>query len=642
MYLSKLKRKLDRKMSSGVGGQLTIFAMFFLISLMFIAACYWMLGVGNGIIDSIAKCFSDFLGGDQYAIYAYSKTNATINAPWIKWITLIACIIGYIVYQGLLIATLTSAIQSRAAKVRNGDVRYKFKNHYLILGYDESVPALISKISTMGREIVVVVSKNASDCRNAITDKIGKTANVVVLRGDRNSREDLCVLNVAGAKQVYIIGEKTETNRDLLNIDCYHTITNTIMAEIDCYVQICEQSIYDRVIHSGETKIQYFHPYNLEEIWARRVLIDTSNAYRKIDYQSVENNISVCPDKYVHFVIIGFSAMGEAMLREAALLMHYPNYVSNGIKSRITCVDTNMRQKMQSFIGRHKTLFDCCGYSFYEVGETSIIAERNEPQCKKSNYLDIEFGFVDTNPQNIEFLQQIDDWSNDDKQILSIAICGDEDTYNYQLGYTMPLSVYQKDVPVFLYQKKEYSNQVGHTMYNNVQTFGDYGIDFSIDSDEIRWGKYINYIYQQLYENADVATGIEMLEYSEKLWSRLSIDKRWSNIYNASSLLYKLRGVGIENLQQLASKMDILHDKLDILSEVEHNRWNVEQLMHGYRPTTQSEHKNILDNPVLKSEYKQRYIHDDIRPYSELDEYSKDKDRQLIKYLAEAITKENN
>ena len=74
-----------------------------------------------------------------------------------------------------------------------------------------------------------------------------------------------------------------------------------------------------------------------------------------------------------------------------------------------------------------------------------------------------------------------------------------------------------------------------------------------------------------------------------------------------------------------------------MIAEVEHNRWNIEQLMHGYRPTTPSEHQEVLKNPSLKKAYKQRFIHDDIRHYGELDEYSKDKDRQLIIYLLKSI-----
>lgn len=633
----RVKRIIDRKLSSGIGEQLVVFIIIFVLSLLLVTFCYWLLGVGNGLVDSVAKSFADFFGGDQYTNYAYPDETASDIAPWVKWVTLVACIIGSIVFQSLLIATLTNAIQNRAEKVQEGNVRYRFKNHYLILGYNESVPTMVSRLYKTGHDIVIVVSKEVPDCRNNINDTIGKKENVIVLRGDMNSSDDLCSLFVSRAKQVYILGEDSNSNRDLQNLDCYRTITNTINAKVDCYVQIYEQAIYDMVIHHGEDDIQHFHPYNHEELWARKVLVDTDNIYSKPDYRSDDDNINSKPYKYVHFVIMGFSAMGEAMCREAALLLHYPNFAERGIKTKITCFDPNMGQRMQSFIGRHKTLFDCCGYSFSAMDSFGGVTEKSWQPAIESDYLDIEFQFIEADLQNMALLQHLETWSNDDNQLLSIVVCSDSDTYNYQLGHALPQSVYMRDVPVFLYQRKQYQDRGSHPMQNCIQTFGYEGVDISTDSAEIEWGKYVNYIYNQLYGDDVVATGEEMNNAAEELWGNLSIDKRWSNIYNASSILYKLRGIGINSLQQLQVGQRRLEEKLDVLAEVEHNRWNIEQLIHGYRPTTPSEHQEVLKNPTLKKQYKQRFVHDDIRPYGELDEYTKDKDRQLITYLTKAI-----
>ena len=637
MFLPGFIRSLDRKLSSSVGEQLVVFIIMFVLSLLFVTFCYWSLGVGNGFVDSVAKSFADFFGGDQYSNYAYPDETASDIAPWVKWVTLIACIVGSIVFQGLLIATLTNAIQSRAEKVQEGNVRYRFKNHYLILGYNESVPTLVSRLCKTGHDIVIVVSKEVLDCRNNIYDTIGKRENVIVLRGDMNSNDDLRSLYVSRAKQVYILGEVSNSNRDLQNLDCYRTITNTINAKVDCYVQIYEQAIYDMVIHQGEDDIQHFHPYNNEELWARKLLVDTENIYRKPDFCSDDENINTKPYKYVHFVIMGLSAMGEAMCREAALLLHYPNFAERGIKSKITCIDSNMGQRMQSFIGRHKTLFDCCGYSFYVIDAFGEMSEKSWRPVIESDFLDIEFQFIEADPQNMALMKKIDNWSNDENQFLNMVICSDSDTYNYQLGHALPQTVYIRNVPIFLYQRKQCQDGGSHSMQKNIQTFGYEGIDVTTDSAEIAWGKYVNYIYNQLYGGDVVATGEKMNNEADELWNNLSIDKRWSNIYNACSILYKLRSIGIENIQQLASKMDILLGNLEVLSEVEHNRWNIEQLIHGYRPTTSSEHQEILNDQSLKKQYKQLFVHDDIRPYCELDENTKDKDRQLIKYLAESI-----
>lgn len=54
------------------------------------------------------------------------------------------------------------------------------------------------------------------------------------------------------------------------------------------------------------------------------------------------------------------------------------------------------------------------------------------------------------------------------------------------------------------------------------------------------------------------------------------------------------------------------------LSIVEHNRWNVEKLLLGYRPVTEEEQKKIDLNIALKGDYRRSMIHYDIRPYDAL------------------------
>lgn len=59
--------------------------------------------------------------------------------------------------------------------------------------------------------------------------------------------------------------------------------------------------------------------------------------------------------------------------------------------------------------------------------------------------------------------------------------------------------------------------------------------------------------------------------------------------------------------------------EIAILAEVEHNRWNVEELLMGYRTVTPEEEKEIEKNIELKNVYKEkRTAHYDIRPYEDL------------------------
>ena len=68
---------------------------------------------------------------------------------------------------------------------------------------------------------------------------------------------------------------------------------------------------------------------------------------------------------------------------------------------------------------------------------------------------------------------------------------------------------------------------------------------------------------------------------------------------------------------------DLTNDQIELLAEIEHNRWNVEELLLGYRPVKKEEDNDIFANRSKKQEYKEKFIHYDIRPYNGLKEDEK-------------------
>lgn len=74
-------------------------------------------------------------------------------------------------------------------------------------------------------------------------------------------------------------------------------------------------------------------------------------------------------------------------------------------------------------------------------------------------------------------------------------------------------------------------------------------------------------------------------------------------------------------------------EQIELMAEVEHNRWNMEKLLLGYRKPTPEEEEKCKDNAVRK-EYKiKRFVHTDIRPYYQLDEGTKEYDRCISECL---------
>jgi hypothetical protein len=58
--------------------------------------------------------------------------------------------------------------------------------------------------------------------------------------------------------------------------------------------------------------------------------------------------------------------------------------------------------------------------------------------------------------------------------------------------------------------------------------------------------------------------------------------------------------------------------EIAVIAEVEHNRWNVEEMLLGFRPVTQEQEKEIESDISRKKAYKAEFIHYDIRAYRDL------------------------
>ncbi len=128
----------------------------------------------------------------------------------------------------------------------------------------------------------------------------------------------------------------------------------------------------------------------------------------------------------------------------------------------------------------------------------------------------------------------------------------------------------------------------------------------------------------------------------------------WSNHYHCLSMHTKFRCLGFNPLAGWcdSSKGDFDEDQLSILARVEHNRWNVEQLLLGYSPLsaeeqelakivipTSRQEERHRDGSLEKKKQKGMYKHLDICSYdrlSEVDDIVKPIDREMVKVLPKA------
>ena len=92
----------------------------------------------------------------------------------------------------------------------------------------------------------------------------------------------------------------------------------------------------------------------------------------------------------------------------------------------------------------------------------------------------------------------------------------------------------------------------------------------------------------------------------------------WSNIYNVCHMWTKLRSVG-------SSDGNIPEGDVFILGQTEHVRWNVEQLLTGFRPLTEDEQGSVQAGTLKKEALKrEKYAHLDICSRARLEKVDAD------------------
>ena len=288
-----------------------------------------------------------------------------------------------------------------------------------------------------------------------------------------------------------------------------------------------------------------------------------------------------------------------------------------------------------------------------------------------SNFLDVEFEFIKGDVFSQKVQQKISEWAEaKNEQYLSIFLAQANQRLNFVMGMNMPDSVYDNKVNVFIRQDrsdnfvtnlrtadsaKEFtyakveSGKVSldkrKARYANIYPFGMNEAGYCEDDHSLKRAKLINYLYctmpsenkfQSLLALDAMSEEQIWLEANEK-WQELTVALKWSNLYSSYTIRTKLtslramRGLKVDDKSQDCAILS--DDEVDILAKVEHNRWNVEKLLMGFRKPLGNEDK--YEHPDMDEDLqvnKKLFIHHDIRPFEKLGSI-KELDYEFSRYI---------
>lgn len=365
------------------------------------------------------------------------------------------------------------------------------------------------------------------------------------------------------------------------------------------------------LLHDGETMQQLqtcdlsdevrqkmdVYPFTIEEVWARGITFD----YEPITLQST---------RHVHLVLFGFGELAECVAIHAARVAHYPNYVRNHtMRTRITFIEPQAEKKCERFIQRYQPLFDNSYYRVVKPSEEVAVTKLHRPmyEGKREDFVDVEWEFVEADIWNATVREKLELWAKDPQQLLTVVLADPDGDKNTAQALFLPNELHLRNVPVHCYK--------------GLDSGGSYDVTLPL----VRMAKNVNYIYDRCYEE-NVLNGNGYLRFAieadpeerERSWAKLSAVRRMSSIYNAMTIPSKMRSVGLDE-KDWDKFYDIPQQDIELLAQVEHNRWSVETLISGYRPCTDAEQKIIAaDVGTQKGTFKARKIHYDLRAYHDL------------------------
>jgi hypothetical protein len=646
VWWKKIQQAFDRDFSKSFGSQLKWLSLAVLSVFLMLAAGSWLFHpLSEGFGERLWSLTGHFLNPGGFDREGDGNSNL--------WV-LVTGLAGMIFLSGLLISVFNNILERRVENVKNGRVYYSFRHHIVIIGYNRMSVALIKQLAEKypQSEIVLQTVQPVPEVRHDLFSKLNARVEqkVVIVCGNRTSVEDLQKLHLNRCLEVFILGENEEYDNDSLNIECLkkiHALLRPRASLLRCNVLFEYQSTFAVFQQQDIDEIREridFVPFNYHETWAQKVFVnlkyeiqernntipDTQTAEQNtcIEYTPLDHQpITPESDRKVHLVIIGMSNMGVALGIQAAHLCHFPNFETRGIKTRITFIDEQADREMNFLKGRYKHLFREVDCFYRDIEEAS----RNfDNTAEKEKFTDIEFEFVKGSVEHPGIRDYLAGACTEADVYLTIAVCFSFPPQAIAAGLYLPDEVYDNRIPVIIRQEISYCTvamlssrlkEGGYRKYANVKPFGM--LDNCYDPEKA--GDLLPMMVNYVYVTRRMDFPVEQMKAE---WDKLGTAYKWSNRYNADAITLKARSFGIGK-----PTSDEPEVQLELMAKVEHNRWNMEKLLMGFRPTSAAEKEAIGKDSRLFKAYKAKFVHSCICAYGELDDAMQENDRYISKAL---------
>ncbi len=672
-----IKFFINKLLASGFWWQILFFAIINLIVFLLCISIYLCLKTPDTQL------------GIWEAIRLFLDSNSIIDKPkgytWNNLLLLLTECFGAFLFSGLIVSIITNTIIRKVESIKKGEIHYKLKNHIVIIGYDTIVPSIISELIKHPQysesKIVLQTSSSVEDIRNELLSKISKKVvlnDVILIHAPRLSVEELELLCTTDAKEIFVVGDRMQSDHDAENLFTFETLVeiheqkNAIKPKpmtIWFENEASHTALQLNDISSKWKEYFEFKPYNFYKRWANLILANSTYGTEKqrIQYPELDRDgIREDSPKHVHLIIVGMNRMGMALAKEAAHMMHFPNFDDKTGKNRtrITFIDEKADIEMDYFIGRQVGYFDIAPILYADMSEKAATHFPDKEPKNKNHFLDVQFEFIKGRVESKNVREWIRNEMKKEDTITTIAICLHNPSQSFGMAMYLPDEVYtrgrddksrpweitdkNKVVNIFVRQEKTgsliksfadaaKSDDAKNKKYANIYPFGMIDNSFTIDYYSNHLAMAFNYIYEyHSAYNKTLPYSIPSIDELISRWKSISTAKKWSNLYLADSIEFKLRSIGMNETNVKYATLS--EEQIEKMAYTEHNRWNMEKLLMGYRQLKDKEKDDI----ELKKLKNNMFVHHLIKPYANLTDEQKQLDRIIIKKLPDILRMLNN
>lgn len=608
--MNRFLYRIDRLLSQGQGRQILYMALVVTV----LVGLFWGINAAFGMHFTIGQIIQLILAPGEFVEHGNNHLVYQV----------VVNLVGLVLVSSLLISLLSNIVENRATAFSRGLLRYRFHNHVLFLGADDMlVDTIAGQCDDHSfQSIVVLTEQDAEEVRKRLMAQLQDPSmrrRLVVLYGHRTQREQLESVYAEKAQRVFVIGEPDEEDHDSKNILSLSLLKNMVAGgahTVECYF-LCNHLSTLRILQLQTEPLPaqlHLTVMNAPESWAQRVLVN-GDGYPSLNRHAVPS----AEDKdYVHLVLVGASQMAYALAFTAAHVAHYPNYFTHGIRTRITIVDPQMDVHSEFLRSHYASLFRLSRRTHirWEQGKDGrqMMTQTYIPE-PDNDFLDIEWQFITARSETPEFRAMLEQWSKDEQQMLTVAICSSEMRMNLATALYLPDCIMTRQIPVLVYQSTnaalaEWTKDF--TRFKNIYPFGmqEDCYDRTFRS-RLEWAKRAN----EAYEDNAVRLNPQR---KRKHWHDLKLTLQFSNLYSANYYHSVLRHIDPQ-----------YHARL------EHQRWMTERLLLGYKAMDKAERIRIEHLPEAEKWKEMERLdpyfeHPNIQPFEELTEESVRKDEVMV------------